>query len=133
MQGQPSRSRSRLGAARTAARATSSAASPIDAPLPLDRLDLVAPPQQFNTVGGIDGLIGMAVLGWAYDRDFGRRRVKITMFVDDELVLETTANGLRRELVGVGGHDGFSGFICPIPLSGSIPARRSACSVTAPN
>jgi GT2 family glycosyltransferase len=71
--------------------------------------------QGFDTVGAIDGLIGAAILGWAYDRRFGRRRVKITMFVNDRLVLETSANGLRRELVGVGGHDGFSGFICPIP------------------
>ena len=74
-----------------------------------------AEPARFNTVGAIDGLIGMAVLGWAYDHNFGRRRVKITMFVNDQLVLETSANGLRRELVGVGSHDGFSGFICPIP------------------
>ena len=74
-----------------------------------------AQPQGFNTVGGIDGLIGSAVLGWAYDRELGRRRVKVTMFVDGRLVAETSANGLRRELVGVHGHDGFSGFLCPIP------------------
>jgi hypothetical protein len=122
MQGQPSqRSRSRAGAANasSAARAAPGPASPIDVPTPLGGMSLVdrsAPPQRFNTVGGIDGLIGMAVLGWAYDRDFGRRRVKITMFVNDQLVLETTANGLRRELVGIGSHDGFSGFICAIPL-----------------
>jgi len=71
--------------------------------------------QSFDTAGAIDGLIGAAVLGWAYDRQHGRRRVKITMFIDDHLVLETTANGLRRELVGIDGHDGFSGFLCPIP------------------
>jgi GT2 family glycosyltransferase len=78
-------------------------------------VDQPASPQRFNTVGGIDGLIGASVLGWAYDRDYGRRRVKVTMFVDDEFVFETSANGLRRELVGVGSHDGFSGFLCPIP------------------
>ncbi|HWB49789.1 MAG TPA: glycosyltransferase [Stellaceae bacterium] len=78
-------------------------------------VDRSAPPLRFNTVGDIDGLIGMSVLGWAYDRDYGRRRVKVTLFVNDQLVLETTANGLRRELVGIGGHDGFSGFICAIP------------------
>lgn len=122
MQGQPSqhRSRSRTGSTDAGAgpRAAPGPASPIDTPASLGGLSLVdrsAPPQRFNTVGGIDGLIGMAVLGWAYDRDFGRRRVKITLFVNDQLVLDTTANGLRRELVGIGGHDGFSGFICPIP------------------
>ncbi len=72
-------------------------------------------PQRFNTIGAIDGLLGAAVFGWAYDRDFGRRRVKITMYINDKLAAEATANGLRRELVGVGGHDGFSGFVCPIP------------------
>lgn len=128
MQGQRSqqRPRSRTGAASAgrAARATPSPATAIDTPIPLGGLSLVdrsAPAQRFNTVGGIDGLIGTAVLGWAYDRDFGRRRVKITMFVNDQLVLETSANGLRRELVGIGGHDGFSGFICPIPLERFSP------------
>ena len=71
--------------------------------------------KRFNTVGAIDGLIGGSIVGWAYDRDFGRRRVKITMYVDGKLAAETTANGLRRELAGKGGHDGFSGFICAIP------------------
>ena len=75
----------------------------------------VAAPPRFNTVGGVDGLIGTSVFGWAYDRDFGRRRVKIALHVNDVLAAETTANGLRRELVGVGGHDGFSGFVCAIP------------------
>jgi GT2 family glycosyltransferase/glycosyltransferase involved in cell wall biosynthesis len=69
----------------------------------------------FNTVGAIDGLIGNAVFGWAYDRDFGRRRVKITLFVNGRMAAETTANGLRRELAGIGGHDGFSGFACVVP------------------
>jgi GT2 family glycosyltransferase len=69
---------------------------------------------QRNTVGAIDGLIGTRVIGWAYDRDFTRQRVKITMYVNGVLAAETTANGLRRELIEVGGHDGFSGFICPI-------------------
>ncbi len=77
--------------------------------------------QPFNTVGGVDGLIGTAVFGWAYDRDFTRRRVKITMFVDDELAAETIANGLRRELVGVAGHDGFGGFVCAIPPEKFVP------------
>src|SRR5215469_11761199 len=127
MQGQPSQrsqSRARATNAGPAARVAPGPASPIDAPTPLGGMSLVdrsAPPQRFNTVGGIDGLIGMAVLGWAYDRDFGRRRVKITVFVNDQLVLEATANGLRRELVGIGSHDGFSGFICSIP-----PERFSA-------
>ena len=61
------------------------------------------------------------MFGWAYDRDFGRRRVKITMFVNDKLAVETTANGLRRELVGIGSHDGFSGFVCPIPADKFLP------------
>ncbi len=74
-----------------------------------------APAQRFNTVGAIDGLLGRSVFGWAYDRDFGRRRVKITMFINGALAAETTANGLRRELAGIGSHDGFSGFVCPIP------------------
>jgi GT2 family glycosyltransferase len=78
-------------------------------------VERAARPQDFNIVGAIDGLIGSAVLGWAYDREFGRRRVTITMFIDDRLAVETTANGLRRELAGVNGHDGFSGFLCPIP------------------
>src|SRR5215469_4116519 len=127
MQGQPSQrsqSRARATNAGPAARVAPGPASPIDAPTPLGGMNLVdrsAPPQRFKTIGGIDGLIGMAVLGWAYDRDFGRRRVKITMFVNDQLVLEAAANGLRRELVGIGGHDGFSGFICAIP-----PERFSA-------
>lgn len=77
--------------------------------------DRRTPGQSFNTIGGVDGLLGTAVFGWAYDRDFPRRRVKITMFVDDRLVAETTANGLRRELVGVAGHDGFAGYVCAIP------------------
>jgi GT2 family glycosyltransferase/glycosyltransferase involved in cell wall biosynthesis len=72
-------------------------------------------PQRFNTIGAIDGLLGSAVFGWAYDRDFGRRRVKITMYVNENFVAETVANGLRREMVGNGGHDGFSGFVCAIP------------------
>ena len=72
-------------------------------------------PQRLNIVGGIDGLIGTSVFGWAYDREFGRRRVRIVLFVNDVIVAETTANGLRRELVGVDGHDGFSGFVCAIP------------------
>lgn len=80
-----------------------------------------ANPGRFNTVGAIDGLLGTRVFGWAYDRAFARRRVKITMYVDDRLVLETSANGLRRELVGVGGHDGFSGFVCPIPPEKFVP------------
>src|ERR1700733_4092183 len=68
--------------------------------------------QRFNTIGAIDGMLGSAVIGWAYDRDYGRRRVKITMYVNDVLAAETIANGLRRELVGIGSHDGFSGFVC---------------------
>ena len=90
----------------------------IELPAGAARIEFVertAEPQRFNTVGAIDGLLGTAVFGWAYDRDFGRRRVKIAMYIDDGLAIETTANGLRRELVGIGGHDGFSGFICPIP------------------
>ena len=71
--------------------------------------------KRFNTIGALDGLIGGSIFGWAYDRDFGRRRVKITMYVDGKLAAETTANGLRRELAGKGGHDGFSGFVCTIP------------------
>lgn len=77
------------------------------------------PPQtalpRFNTVGAIDGLLGTLVFGWAYDRDFGRRRAKIAMHIDGQRVAETLANGLRRELVGVDGHDGFGGFVCAIP------------------
>jgi GT2 family glycosyltransferase len=72
-------------------------------------------PQRLNIVGGVDGLIGTSVFGWAYDREFGRRRVRIVLFVNDVIAAETTANGLRRELVGVDGHDGFSGFVCAIP------------------
>jgi GT2 family glycosyltransferase len=75
----------------------------------------VADGKRFNTIGAIDGLIGGSIFGWAYDRDFGRRRVKITMYVDGKLAAETTANGLRRELAGKGSHDGFSGFVCTIP------------------
>jgi GT2 family glycosyltransferase/glycosyltransferase involved in cell wall biosynthesis len=75
----------------------------------------------FNTVGAIDGLLGGAVFGWAYDREFGRRRVKITMFVNNALAAETMANGLRRELAGIGDHDGFSGFVCAIPPEKFIP------------
>ncbi|HZK92461.1 MAG TPA: glycosyltransferase [Stellaceae bacterium] len=77
--------------------------------------------QRFNTVGAIDGMLGSAVIGWAYDRDYGRRRVKITMYVNDVLAAETTANGLRRELVGIGSHDGFSGFVCSIPPEKFVP------------
>ncbi|HWD58402.1 MAG TPA: glycosyltransferase [Stellaceae bacterium] len=84
-------------------------------------VDTGAQPQRFNTVGSVDGLLGAALFGWAYDRDFARRRVKITMFVDGKLAAETSANGLRRELVGVGGHDGFSGFVCPIPPEKFVP------------
>jgi GT2 family glycosyltransferase len=83
--------------------------------------DHAASLQCFNTVGGVDGLIGTSVFGWAYDRDFIRRRVKITMFVDDEPAAQTIANGLRRELVGVAGHDGFGGFVCAIPPEKFIP------------
>jgi len=72
-------------------------------------------PGGFSTIGAIDGLIGSAVFGWAYDRNFGRRRVKIALYVNGELAAETMANGLRRELVGAGSHDGFSGFVCSIP------------------
>ncbi|HXP04532.1 MAG TPA: glycosyltransferase, partial [Stellaceae bacterium] len=75
----------------------------------------VADGKRFNTIGALDGLIGGSIFGWAYDRDFGRRRVKITMYVDGKLAAETTANGLRRELAGKGNHDGFSGFVCTIP------------------
>jgi GT2 family glycosyltransferase len=71
--------------------------------------------KRFNILGAIDGLIGGSIFGWAYDRDFGRRRVKVTMYVDGKLAAETTANGLRRELAGKGSHDGFSGFVCTIP------------------
>ena len=78
-------------------------------------------PQPFNTVGALDGLLGRSVFGWAYDRDFGRRRVRITMYVNDQLVAETIANGLRRELVGIGGHDGFSGFVCAVPPEKFLP------------
>src|SRR5215469_16280510 len=80
------------------------------APPPAARVTVIdrsAEPNRFNTVGAIDGLLGSSVFGWAYDRDFGRRRVKVTMFVNDRLVLETSANGLRRELVGIGSHNGF--------------------------
>jgi len=76
---------------------------------------------RFNTVGAIDGLIGGSIFGWAYDRDYGRRRVKITLYVNGRLVAETTANGLRRELAGVGNHDGFSGFVCRIPPHHFLP------------
>jgi GT2 family glycosyltransferase/glycosyltransferase involved in cell wall biosynthesis len=71
--------------------------------------------QRLNIIGGIDGLIGTSVFGWAYDREVGRRRVRIVLYVNDVIAAETTANGLRRELVGVDGHDGFSGFVCAIP------------------
>jgi GT2 family glycosyltransferase/glycosyltransferase involved in cell wall biosynthesis len=76
---------------------------------------------RFNTIGAIDGLLGGSIFGWAYDRDFGRRRVKITMYVNGRLTAETTANGLRRELVGKGDHDGFSGFVCTIPPETFLP------------
>lgn len=79
------------------------------------------PQPRCNTVGALDGLIGASVFGWAYDRDFGRRRVGIAMHIDGEMVVETTANGLRRELAGVGNHDGFSGFVCPIPPEKFLP------------
>lgn len=74
-----------------------------------------APMPRYNTVGAIDGLLGTSVFGWAYDREFGRRRVRIAMHIDGQPVAETWANGLRRELAGVPGHDGFSGFVCAIP------------------
>lgn len=72
-------------------------------------------PPRFNTTGAVDCLLGTAVLGWAYDRDAARRRVRITVTVDGKPAAETIANGQRRELVGVDGRDGFSGFICTIP------------------
>ena len=75
----------------------------------------LSPPPRFDTVGALDGLLGTSVFGWAYDREFGRRRVRIQMRIGGEVVAETTANGLRRELIGVGNHDGFSGFVCAIP------------------
>jgi GT2 family glycosyltransferase len=111
----------RSAAANAAVGATQAAATPktarkVSPAIPnIGFADPSAQPQGFNTIGAIDGLIGSAVLGWAYDREFGRRRVAITMFVDDHLVAEASANGLRRELVGINGHDGFSGFLCPIP------------------
>lgn len=111
---QPAAEHVATGSPQRAARATTAA----EVPSGLSAVSLVdhaAPKQRFNTIGAIDGLIGATVFGWAYDRDFGRRRVKITMYINDKLVLETSANGLRRELVGIGSHDGFSGFICPIP------------------
>jgi GT2 family glycosyltransferase len=80
-----------------------------------DRPEPAAPSNRFNIAGAIDGLIGGSIFGWAYDRDFGRRRVRITMYVDDRLAAEAMANGLRRELAGIGSHDGFSGFVCAIP------------------
>src|SRR6185437_2680907 len=68
-----------------------------------------------QAIGAVDGLIGAAVFGWAYDPDFGRRRLRVTLTVNDTVVAETVANGLRRELAGTGNHDGFSGFACSIP------------------
>jgi GT2 family glycosyltransferase len=84
----------------------------------LDSVGFIEPvpaPQRADVVGGVDGLIGASVFGWAYDREFARRRVKIALHIDDRLAAETVANGLRRELAGVGGHDGFSGFVCLVP------------------
>ena len=75
----------------------------------------------FNTAGAVDGLIGRSIYGWAYDRDFGRRRVQITLYVNGKLVAETLANGLRREMVGIANHDGFSGFVCAIPSEHFVP------------
>ncbi len=83
---------------------------PAAVPPPPGRSSPLAPP-----IGAIDGLIGATVFGWAYDPGFGRRRLKIAMYVNERLAAETVANGLRRELVGVGAHDGFSGFACSIP------------------
>jgi GT2 family glycosyltransferase/glycosyltransferase involved in cell wall biosynthesis len=96
------------------------------APLPrgvanISFLETPVRPHRFNTIGAIDGMLGGTVLGWAYDRDYGRRRVKITLYVNDVLAAETTANGLRRELVGIGNHDGYSGFVCSIPPDKFVP------------
>lgn len=66
-------------------------------------------------VGGIDGLIGTTVFGWAYDSAHPGRRVGIAVYVGERLVGETVANGLRRERVGVSQHDGYCGFACQIP------------------
>jgi GT2 family glycosyltransferase len=101
-----------------AARASEAPPTVVELPAPLPSVGFVenAPrSQRSNTIGAIDGLIGSSVFGWAYDRYFGRRRVTVTMYIDDKLAVETIANGLRRELVGTDGHDGFSGFVCPIP------------------
>jgi hypothetical protein len=127
MERQPRRRQPARSAAATATTSTPRTAEPKTAsnvPPAIAGIGFVersAQPQGFNTVGAIDGLIGSAVLGWAYDREFGRRRVRITLFVDDRLVAETSANGLRRELAGVNGHDGFSGFLCPIPSDRFTP------------
>jgi hypothetical protein len=68
-----------------------------------------------GTTGAIDCLLGTAVLGWAYNPGFPRRRATIALTVDGQIAATTVANGLRQELVGVDGGDGFSGFICRIP------------------
>src|SRR5579862_4153155 len=113
------------GPRRRPRRAVRPSAEIVAAALPSPDVTLPAPPVmsplRLNTVGAIDGLIGTSVFGWAYDRDFGRRRVKIAVHIDGKRVAETMANGLRRELAGIGSHDGFSGFACAIPPEKFVP------------
>ena len=85
------------------------------APAGVGFLEPVARQPSVKAIGAVDGLIGAAVFGWAYDAEYARRRLRITLTVNDTVVAETVANGLRRELVGAGDHDGFSGFACSIP------------------
>jgi GT2 family glycosyltransferase/glycosyltransferase involved in cell wall biosynthesis len=105
----------------TAARPVVESPRPLEAGPIVGFTDNVGRSRPTNTVGAIDGLLGSAVIGWAYDRNFGQRRIGIAMYVDDQLVAETIANGLRQERVGIGNHDGFSGFVCPIPPENFTP------------
>lgn len=68
-----------------------------------------------STIGHLDQLDGGKISGWAFLPSMPSHRVRLQVFVDDDLVTEGVADLYRSDLVERGFGDGLCGFVFALP------------------
>ena len=83
-------------------------------------------PQQPAATGGITGLFGNTLLGWAYNRSDPEQRLIVEIYIDDAFVAVTRAD--KEQPIDVEG-DGFHGFWVQLPTEFLKTAKKVSARI----
>lgn len=68
-----------------------------------------------NLKGSLDICDERGIAGWAVDNHNPNQPMTVDIFIDGELIIQTTANLIRKDLLGIGIGDGRCGFNVSMP------------------